>query len=72
VLAGILRIAEGLDRGRAGAVKSIRCRLGGGVLRITPKAVGDAGLELWSAQRSTKLFEQTVDVDVVIAGAATD
>jgi exopolyphosphatase/guanosine-5'-triphosphate,3'-diphosphate pyrophosphatase len=69
VLAGILRIADGLDRGRAGAVKSVRCRLSAGVLRITPKAAGDASLEAWSAARATKLFAQSVDVDVVIVGA---
>jgi len=69
VLAGILRIADGLDRGRAGVVKSLRSRLAGGVLRITPRASTEASLELWSAQRAAKLFTQTVDVDVEIAGA---
>lgn len=70
VLAGILRIADGLDRGRAGVVTGLRCRLARGVLRISPRAKGETGLEQWSAQRATKLFSQAVDVDVVINGKA--
>ncbi|MBK9975325.1 MAG: Ppx/GppA family phosphatase [Planctomycetes bacterium] len=70
VLAGILRIADGLDRGRAGVIKSLRCRLARGVLRISPQSSADTALEQWSAQRATKLFSQAVDVDVVINGKA--
>ncbi len=68
VLAGILRIADGLDRGRAGVVKDIRCRLTRDTLRISPVVRGDASLELWSATRAAKLFAQAVDLEVLIHG----
>jgi len=68
VLAGILRVADGLDRGRAGVVRDIRCRLGGGKLRISPVARGDASVEVHAASRASKLFSQSVDLDVVING----
>lgn len=66
VLAGILRVADGLDRGRAGVVRDIRCRAGDGKLRITPVTRGDASLELHAARKATKLFAQAIDLDVIV------
>lgn len=64
VLAGILRIAYGLDRGRAGVIRQVRCRTQGRLLRLFVRAKGNADLELLAAQQSTKLFAQTIGKDI--------
>ncbi|MBX3473382.1 MAG: Ppx/GppA family phosphatase [Planctomycetes bacterium] len=68
VLAGILRVADGLDRGRAGAVRDVRCRTVRGCLYISPVSRVDVSLERHAAQRSTKLLAQALDLDVIING----
>ena len=57
-LAAVLRIADGLDCGHAGAVEGIEVDLTGQVVRLTVHAVGDAELELWGARRKRGLFER--------------
>ncbi|MCB9894647.1 MAG: Ppx/GppA family phosphatase [Planctomycetes bacterium] len=66
ILAGILRIALGLDRGRRGVVKSIKCRVQQGMLQIIAQVQGDASLELSAAQGATKLFSQAIAHDIQI------
>lgn len=66
VLAGILRVALGLDRGRRGVVKSVRCRVQNGVLSVHAQTTGDASLELSAADGATKLFAQAIGHDIQI------
>lgn len=68
VLAGILRVAEGLDRGRAGVVKGLRCRILRGALHISPQARGDASLEKHAARQASRLLSQALDLEVSING----
>jgi hypothetical protein len=64
VLAGILRIALGLDRGRRGVVKSLKCRATRGVLRIYTRSARNAELEIAAANTASKLFAQAIGRDV--------
>lgn len=64
VLAGILRIALGLDRGRRGKVKGIRCRVKEGVLNVSVEASGDISLELSAAAGATRLLSQATGHDI--------
>lgn len=64
VLAGILRIALGLDRGRRGMVKSTKCRIKDGVVQVSVQGKGDISLELFAAEGATKLFSQAISHDV--------
>ncbi|MBZ0135910.1 MAG: Ppx/GppA family phosphatase [Planctomycetes bacterium] len=64
VLAGILRIALGLDRGRRGVAKGIRCRVKDGVLTVGVRASGNIRLELNAAAGATKLFSQAISHDI--------
>lgn len=67
VLAGILRIAEGLERGHARIVRSVRCEITPARLRVVARTNGDGELEAWAARRKSSLLaralERSVDVD---------
>jgi len=70
-LAAILRVADGLDRGHAGAVERMKVRWVERALRITPVAAPKAQslrLELWGAARKAGLLEQLAGVPVEIVG----
>lgn len=73
-LAALLRVADGLDRGHAGAVAEVRVAREDGTLRLvavpTPGA-GDLRLELWGASRKAGLLEQVTKAKVEIAGETT-
>jgi len=67
-LAALLRVADGLDRGRSGAVDGIEVVLDGSQVRLVAKAGGaDITLELFGARRKRELFERAFDrhLDVV-------
>ncbi len=68
-LSAILRVADGFDRGHAGAVESVRVRWTRRALRLTaipnPKAVG-IRLELWGAARKSKLLSRVADARIEI------
>lgn len=68
-LSAILRVADGFDRGHAGAVDSVRVRWTRRALRLTaipnPKAVG-IRLELWGAARKSMLLSRVADARVEI------
>jgi exopolyphosphatase/guanosine-5'-triphosphate,3'-diphosphate pyrophosphatase len=68
VLAGILRVADGLDRGRAGVVRAVRCRMGDGKLHVSLVTRGDASLEVHAARKAAKLFSQAIDLEILING----
>ena len=57
-LAAILRLAAGLDRGRAQLVDSVAVELSGGRLRLQVRSARNCELELWAAQRQGALLER--------------
>jgi exopolyphosphatase / guanosine-5'-triphosphate,3'-diphosphate pyrophosphatase len=66
VLAGILRIAAGLDRGHDGRVVDVKCRERAGVVRIYVTSTKNADLEIEAAQNAARLLVKTVDRDIEI------
>ena len=68
-LAALLRVADGLDRGRQGNVDGIELVLNGSQARLLVKAEGDIAIELWGARRKRELFERVFGrrLDVVPA-----
>jgi exopolyphosphatase/guanosine-5'-triphosphate,3'-diphosphate pyrophosphatase len=69
ILAGMLRIAVGLDRTRHGVVDEVRVTTGDRTLRIEAVAAGDAELELYSAEQRKDLLEDALGVTVEVAEA---
>ena len=57
-LAGILRVADGLDRTHAQLVAGVACHVSGGRARIEVKAGHNPKVELWDAERKAALFEE--------------
>lgn len=57
-LAAILRIADGLDRGRRQRVTDLRARDEGDVVTLRLDADGDPELEIWGCRRRADLFEK--------------
>jgi exopolyphosphatase/guanosine-5'-triphosphate,3'-diphosphate pyrophosphatase len=74
-LAALLRVADGFDRGHAGAVDDIRVRWLDRAIRLTavpsPKAAS-IRLELWGASKKSKLLAEVagVPVEIVAPGGA--
>lgn len=60
-LAGLLRIAEGLDRSHFQNVVALRARLTDGALHLLLATKGDPQLEVWSAEELGSLFESAFD-----------
>jgi exopolyphosphatase/guanosine-5'-triphosphate,3'-diphosphate pyrophosphatase len=66
VLASLLRVADGLDRGYAQLVRGVRCVVGDRTVEIVLSPTGAAGstvepeLEMYSARRKRDLFEETL------------
>lgn len=68
-LAAILRVADGFDRGHAGAVARLKVRWLGRAMRITAvptTANAPMRLEMWGAARKSQLLEQVAGVAVEI------
>ncbi len=68
-LAAILRVADGFDRGHAGAVERLKVRWLGRAIRITalPKSSkASTRLELWGAARKVGLLEKVAGVKIEI------
>ena len=63
-LASILRIADGLDRGRKQIVTGVQVRLGPELVLLHIRADGDPELELWGARRKRELFERAFSREV--------
>jgi exopolyphosphatase/guanosine-5'-triphosphate,3'-diphosphate pyrophosphatase len=64
VLAGLLRVADGLDRGHAQVVSSVEVDREGRRLRLTCHASGECELERWGVRRKAQLLEKALDVEV--------
>jgi exopolyphosphatase / guanosine-5'-triphosphate,3'-diphosphate pyrophosphatase len=63
-LAGILRVADGLDRAHGQVVEGVRCRIGDGWMRCMVTATHDPSIELEDANRKAHLFEQAFGTEV--------
>jgi exopolyphosphatase/guanosine-5'-triphosphate,3'-diphosphate pyrophosphatase len=60
-LAALLRVADGLDRGRRGAVDDLEVEIGPQLVIVGLDTRDDAELELWGARRRRDLFEREFD-----------
>ncbi|HMG44929.1 MAG TPA: Ppx/GppA phosphatase family protein [Acidimicrobiales bacterium] len=62
VLAGLLRVAVGLDRNHSARVADLRCHVEDGELRVevVPRNGDELGLELFSASQRTGLLESAL------------
>jgi exopolyphosphatase/guanosine-5'-triphosphate,3'-diphosphate pyrophosphatase len=71
-LAAILRVADGLDRGRRGAVTQVSTQITDNLVLLRVRAQDDAELELWATRRRRDLFEKVFDreLEVVVEPAA--
>lgn len=72
-LSGILRVADGLDRGHSAAVGTVTSRLDARALTlsVTPATKGtDLGLECWGASRKADVLAKLLQRDVVVTAAA--
>ena len=68
-LSGLLRVADGLDRGHTAAVESVTTELTPDalVVRIAPRLAGaDLGLECWGASRKADVRAKLLRRDVVV------
>ena len=63
-LAGLLRVAEGLDRSHFQNVVALRARLTEEALHLFLATKGDPQLEVWSAKEQGALFESAFDRDL--------
>jgi exopolyphosphatase/guanosine-5'-triphosphate,3'-diphosphate pyrophosphatase len=70
-LAALLRVADGLDRGRRGVVDDVRADIGADLVILRLRVHGDAELALWGARRRRDLFEQVFGREIEFAVAAT-
>jgi exopolyphosphatase / guanosine-5'-triphosphate,3'-diphosphate pyrophosphatase len=72
-MSGLLRVADGLDRGHTAIVQSIGTELDGKTLTIhaAPRMAGaDVSLECWGASRKADVLAKTLRRDVVITAVA--
>ena len=60
-LAALLRLADGLDRGRRGVVESVDAQVGADLVLLRLHASDDAELELWGVRRRRDLFEKVFE-----------
>jgi exopolyphosphatase/guanosine-5'-triphosphate,3'-diphosphate pyrophosphatase len=61
VLAGILRVADGLDRGRNQNVYGLDVTTSPSLVLLRLRALDDAELEIWGARRKRALLEKVLD-----------
>lgn len=69
----LLRLAEGIERGRDGAVRAVTIAAGNdGDVRLVLHAGGDAEVPRWAAARETELFERAygTSLEVTVAQPA--
>lgn len=69
ILAGILRIAEGLDRRQQQIVSAVQVSIEKDTLHIAIQSAGGLGadIELWGARRRKELLEQILGKKIVIS-----
>lgn len=64
VLAGLLRIAVGLDRTKNQQVETISCNISEEEVEIVVAGKGDLAIELWAARGDRQVLEQALDRSV--------
>jgi exopolyphosphatase/guanosine-5'-triphosphate,3'-diphosphate pyrophosphatase len=69
-LAGILRVADGLDRGHSSAVADITMERSGNEINLflKPNDSADLTLEIWGANMRKELFEESFNLKLNILG----
>jgi exopolyphosphatase/guanosine-5'-triphosphate,3'-diphosphate pyrophosphatase len=68
-LAALLRVADGLDRTRSGAVQDAHLQLNGSRARLAVTSSADVDVDVWGARRKRELFEKVFDRRLeVVAG----
>ena len=70
-LAALLRVADGLDRGRRGVVEDLTADVGADLVILRLQVRGDPELALWGARRRRDLFEQVFGREIEFALSAT-
>ena len=68
-LGGILRLADGLDRRRSAAVKSVSCSFGGTLFTVRLEGDEDMSVEIFGATAKKDLLEKAFGVRVVLAAS---
>jgi exopolyphosphatase/guanosine-5'-triphosphate,3'-diphosphate pyrophosphatase len=61
VLAGILRVADGLDRTHTQRVTGVACEVRRGQIRLSLQAASDPRVEIWDAERKAGLLAESFD-----------
>jgi exopolyphosphatase/guanosine-5'-triphosphate,3'-diphosphate pyrophosphatase len=70
VLAGLLRLADALDRSHRQIVRGVEVGGRGRTLRIRCEVTADPALELWGVPRRAELLERVLDVTVKVEAAS--
>jgi exopolyphosphatase/guanosine-5'-triphosphate,3'-diphosphate pyrophosphatase len=70
ILAGILRLADGLDRTHRQRVRSLSASVRGGVLNVKCRTCGEVELELWGAGKRLDLLQKSLRLPVKVSVAA--
>lgn len=70
-LAAILRIADGLDRGRAGRVSGVSASDDGETVYLSVSGKGDLGAELYGVEKKKDLFEDAFGRKVQVTAEQT-
>ena len=60
-LAALLRLADGLDRGRRGVIEGLEVEIGADLVVLRLHTHDDAELELWGVRRRRDLFEKVYE-----------
>ncbi len=63
-LAGILRVADGLDRSRNQTVYGLDAMITPSLVLLRIRALDDAELEIWGARRKRALLEKVFDREI--------
>jgi len=69
-LSGLLRVADGLDRGHSASVKQVGAELAPEALRLRLTAAdpgGDLGLECWGGSRKADVLAKLLRRDIEIS-----
>lgn len=64
-LGGLLRLADGLDRRRCGAVERISCSVQGTVARLTVSGSDDLAVEVFGGSAKKELFEKAFGLQIL-------
>jgi len=69
-LAALLRLADGLDRGRRGVVESVDVEMTGDLVVLRVHSSDDPELELWGVRRRRDLFEKVFERELEATATA--